>query len=323
MLGWKSCSSADVAVRRSEMLTRIRHYFAAENVLEVDTPALSRSAVSDAQIESLEVRSNLTSSPLYLHTSPEFFMKRLLADGYPDIFSICRVFRDGELGRSHQPEFTMLEWYRHKLLLPQIINDTVCVIATALQKRELTETVAVVDYEAAFETATGTNPFSASIDELAKIATNDQTLRRSIGDARNDWLDLLLTTSVIPAFATNCLTVLRRYPATQAALAALTPGSDRTAERFEVFWGSTELANGYVELTDRAEQQCRFERDQAERESRGLKLRPLDQQLLAALQNGMPPCAGVAMGIERLHMVLEGTDRITDVVTFAFENDDE
>ena len=301
------------------MLQRLRAYFDAESVLEVDTPALSTTAVSDINIESLELRSELTNAPLYLHTSPEFCMKRLLASGYPDIYSICRVYRDGEAGRRHQPEFTMVEWYRLGFGLTDIIADTLKAIAMALDDSTLEDDILVVDYRNAFIKVCNVDPLQASIDDLANAADADAGLRRALGDARDDWLDLILTTKIAPTFAADKFTVLQHYPASQAALAQICPADASVADRFEVFMGPVELANGYVELTDTRIQAERIANDQAMRESRGQAVRPHDQPLLAALESGLPACAGVAMGLERLQMMHDKTDDIRNVLSFPFE----
>jgi lysyl-tRNA synthetase class 2 len=299
------------------MLRRLRDYFDNETVLEVDTPALSLAAPSDVQIESLEVSSDLTDASLYLHTSPEFYMKRLLASGYPDIYSICRVFRDGESGRYHQPEFTMVEWYRLDYSLNDIITDTLNAVAAALNNPLLAQDVLVLDYRAVFMDI-GVDPAQASVDELADAADADNDLRRVLGAERDDWLDLILTTRIAPGFANDKLTVLQHYPASQAALAKINAKDASVAERFEVFMGSLELANGYVELTDGKVLAARIADDQAARKSRGQLLRPLDDALLAALDSGLPACAGVAMGLERLQMMHENSDDIRNVVAFPF-----
>ena len=301
------------------MLQRLRTYFDVESVLEVDTPALSATAVSDVNIESLEVRSKLTEVSLYLHTSPEFCMKRLLASGYPDIYSICRVYRDGEVGRRHQPEFTMVEWYRLGFGLADIVADTLKAIALALDDPKLADDVLVIDYRNAFIDISNIDPLQASVSELATAADADDELRRALGDVRDDWLDLILTTKIAPTFAADKFTVLQHYPASQAALAQICPDDASVADRFEVFMGPVELANGYVELTDTRIQAERIANDQAARESRGQAVRPHDQSLLAALESGLPACAGVAMGLERLQMMHDKTDDIRNVLSFTFE----
>ena len=304
------------------MLRRIREHFAANDVLEVDTPALSPYAVSDTQIESLEVPESVVSRrPLFLHTSPEFCMKRLLAAGFPDIYSICRVFRDGESGQRHQPEFTMVEWYRLGFSLRTIIDDALSVIRTALDGASLTKNQVVHDYRDIFIHVADVDPFTATIEELALAAGADNALAQSIGDERDDWLNLILATRVAPTFSRNGLTVLQHYPASQAALARLCPADDRVADRFEIFYGAVELANGYVELTNAEDQAQRIVTDNEERRRRELNVRPEDPSLLAALQAGLPQCSGVAMGLERLQMIHDGTDDIRDVITFSFGAD--
>lgn len=322
MTHWRPSSGPDAAARRAALLRRLRAHFDACSLLEVDTPALSRAAVSDVHIESLAVESSLSSESLYLHTSPEFFMKRMLAAGYPDIYSITRVFRDGEVGRSHQPEFTMLEWYRLGFNLESIIQDTAQAIAVALQQPHLGTDYITINYQDAFLATCGIDPQKASIDSLAEIMAADQDLRASLGNDRSAWLDLILTTKILRDFDTDELTVLQHYPADQAALARSCPNDATVADRFEVFLGTMEIANGYVELTDRAIQEDRIAADQAYRKDRGLPQRPVDQALIDALEFGLPACAGVAMGIERLQMLYDKSDDIRDVITFAFEGSD-
>ena len=318
MTNWRPSSGPEVARRRAAMLHRIRQHFGARDILAVDTPALSQFAASDVQIESFLVRSgNLPDS--YLHTSPEFNMKRLLAAGYPDIYSICRVFRDGEAGAKHQPEFTMIEWYRLGRNLETIVTETIQLIVDALATPSLADDVDQFDYAEVFEQHAGIDVFNASNDDLADAAGADTDLRSAIGDDQSGWLDLILGTVIVNKFAPDKLTVLRHYPASQAALARLCPQDPRVADRFEVFYGSSELANGYVELTDAGEQSRRIESDQHERRLSGRTVRPLDTTLVASLASGLPECAGVAVGLERLQMVHDRTDDIRDVVTFAFE----
>ena len=320
MSDWRPASGPEAARSRAGMLQRVRGYFDQTDVLEVDTPALSRAAVSDIQIESFEIADSVVAGgPLFLHTSPEFCMKRLLAAGYPDIFSIARVFRDGEAGTKHQPEFTMLEWYRHELSLSQIIEDTTTLIAHVLADAAPALEPACIDYYAAFSDAVGVDARTASVEQLMDATGADERLRAALGPERDAWLDLLLATRVIPTFRPDGLTVLQHYPASQAALARLCPDNPDVADRFEVFLGSLELANGYVELTDAAEQAARIARDNEHRERRGQAVRPVDEHLLAALAAGLPPCAGVALGLERLQMVVDKADDIRDVITFTLE----
>ena len=323
MSNWRPASGPEAAADRVALLRRVRAYFEAAGVLEVDTPTLSPAAVSDIQIESFEIaESTVSNRPLFLHTSPEFCMKRLLAGGYPDIFSICRVFRDGESGRKHQPEFTMLEWYRLGMGLSDIVADTVQLIKHTLGDMAPTAAPVSLDYREAIHGATGLDPFTADVSALASAVDADDSLRATIGDEKDDWLDLVLATRVFPSFAKDRLTVLQHYPASQAALARLCPGDAAVADRFEVFLGPVELANGYVELTSAHEQSARIEADNKVRARRGRPIRKVDTDLLAALESGLPECAGVALGLERLQMIHNKTDDIRNVITFAFEPDE-
>jgi lysyl-tRNA synthetase class 2 len=316
MNDWRASSPVTVARHRAEMLARARAYFAEQQVLAVDTPALSRFANTDPNIDSFSAHS-ATGNQYFLHTSPEFCMKRLLADGYPDIFSICRVFRDGEIGQYHLPEFTMLEWYRLDFELGEIIADTTALIAACIGHPSLHEDAVVVEYREAFRNIAGIDIFSATIDDFANTVSADDALRDSIGRDHHVWLDLILSTVVAPSFNPDQLTVVQHYPASQAALARICPDDDRFADRFEVFHGVTELANGYVELTNADEQRRRFDQELKTRKNAGQPRLPPDEQLLAALDNGLPDCAGVALGLERLQMILMQADNIDNVVTFS------
>ena len=323
MSDWRPASGPEAAASRAVLMRRLRASFEEAGVLEVNTPALSSAAVSDTQIESFEIAdSTVSKRPLFLHTSPEFCMKRLLADGYPDIFSICRVFRDGEAGRRHQPEFTMIEWYRLGMNLGDIIDNTLRVIRRALDDKAPVAEPVQRDYREAVLDATGLDPLSADTQSLASAVGADDRLRAAIGEEKDDWLDLLLTTRVVPGFANDRLTVLKHYPASQAALARLCPADPQVADRFEVFLGPVELANGYVELADATEQLARIAADNEARTRRGRPVRPVDSNLIVALESGLPECAGVAMSFERLQMIHDKTDDIRNVLTFAFEPDE-
>ncbi|MBT8077109.1 MAG: EF-P lysine aminoacylase GenX [Gammaproteobacteria bacterium] len=318
--GWKPGAGHATARTRAWMLSAARHYFANCDVLEVETPVLSASAVSDPHLESMHVSAQCAEGgPLFLRTSPEYPMKRLLAAGYPDIFEIGKVFRDGERGARHQPEFTMIEWYRHGFGLQQIIDDAVGLISTLIDDRHLLRPLQQISYRDAFLRFAGVDPGDAQSNELARIAKADDSLMRSIGDDRDAWLDLILARNVAAAFPSNALTVLHHYPASQAALSRLCPDDPALADRFEVFFGPVELANGYVELTDADEQRRRFLRDQEQRRLADAQTRPLDENLLAAMDHGLPPCAGVAVGFDRLLMINTQARHIRDVVSIAFE----
>lgn len=300
MNDWRPTSGADVARRRAELLERARAYFMNNDILAVDTPAIGNYASVDAHIDSLSVHAGDELAG-HLHTSPEVRMKRLLAAGYPDIYSICRVFRAGESGAQHAFEFTMAEWYRLGFGLRQIVDDTVGFIAACLDLPRLASDATTVEYADTVRAHAGVDPLDASTEELLAIATDDVALRQRLD--RDAALDLIVSTRVVPHFAPDRLTVIRHYPASQAALARRSDGDERVADRFEIYCGELELANGYVELTDPNEQAQRLGE-------------LCDLSLIEALKSGLPECAGVSVGIERLQMVLDQADDIRDVMTF-------
>lgn len=314
---WRPTAGIDTARLRAAMLDETRRFFAERQVLLVDTPALSRSAVSDPNIESIDVRLGADSGRDYfLHTSPEYCMKRMLAGGFPDIGQICRVFRDGESGRRHQPEFTMIEWYRLGFDLDHIMQDAEQLVSTLLDDSMLGAAPRRMSYREAFQQFAGVDPMNADAATLSELLAADKDLQRAIGDDRDAWLDLVMTTRVATRFDTSALTTIYHYPQSQAALARLCPEDPTVADRFEVFLGDLELANGYVELTDADEQQRRFASDQDTRRRRGARIRPLDWDLVDGLRAGLPDCAGVAAGFDRLLMLNAGNDDLRDVQHF-------
>lgn len=311
MTGWRPATGVDVARRRARLLQRIREYFAKQAVLEVQTPVLAPATVTDPNIESFAVGDR------YLQTSPEYHMKRMLAAGYPDIYAIAPVFRDGEAGKRHRPEFTIVEWYRRDFLLDDIVTDTVGLIAHALDKRSLKDTIIRCDYAKAFKEVLKIDPRGAKVAALADIAGADARLRQTMGGRRDGWLDLLFATRIARTFPKDRLTVVSHFPASQAALARLCPRDPSVADRFEVFCGPIELANGYVELIDADEQSARMDRDIEIRATYKRRNVQRDERLIEALNEGLPPCSGVALGLERLHMIDAGTNDINDVISFA------
>ncbi len=302
------------------MLKRARDFFEQRNVLEVDTPILSRFAVSDTQMESIEATlAPDAGTPWYLQTSPEYCMKRLLSSGYPDIYEICKVFRDAESGRHHQPEFTMVEWYRLDFGLNDIMQDTVDLIDCLVDASCFAKSAVRLSYTQAFSKFAGIDVSDTNVEALAQLVGADDQLKYSLGDDLDDWLNLVLAERISPQFPRDQLTVLHHYPASQAALARLCPDDRSLADRFEVFAGPLELANGYVELLDAKEQIERFENDQKGRERVGRPQRPIDGLFIAAIQSGLPACAGVAVGFDRVHMLNEGADDIRRTLCFPFD----
>jgi len=305
---------------RARLYARVRRFFAERDVLEIETPILSAAGNTDPNIESFTTRFSGhvdAGAPLrWLRTSSEFPQKRLLAAGISDCYELGRVFRNGEAGRRHNPEFTMLEWYRVGWDHRRLIDETVELVRAALALVGKSAEVQKYTYRELFRTALNLDPFAASDAEL-QAALGDVQIDAH-GLWRDDWLDLLLTHRIQPTFPVDRITVISDYPATQCALAKIRADDSPVAERFELYVGAQELANGYHELTDAAEQRARFERDNARRRQRGLIEVPIDARLLAALEQGMPDCAGVALGVERLLMAMLGTDDIRDVLAFAF-----
>ncbi len=316
-----SADSAHAALQlRARLFALIRGFFADRGVLEVETPILSAAGNTDPNIESFNARfsghADAGTRLRWLRTSSEFAQKRLLAAGVGDNYELGRVFRNGEAGRRHNPEFTMLEWYRvgwdHRRLADEVVdlvNAALALVGRHVETKKYT-------YRELFASALGVDPFAAAETDLR--AALGEVRVAAEGLSRDDWLDLLLTHRIQPSFPSDRITVIGDYPATQCALAKIRADDPPVAERFELYLGAQELANGYHELTDAAEQRARFERDNARRRERGLGEVPLDENLLAALRQGLPDCAGVALGIERLLMAMTGGDDIGGVLAFPF-----
>jgi lysyl-tRNA synthetase class 2 len=307
--------------RRARLNALIRAFFARREVLEVETPIMSAAGNTEPNIESFQTRFTGhvdAGSPLrWLRTSPEYPLKRLLAAGVGDCYELGRVFRNGEAGGRHNPEFTMLEWYRVGWDHHQLIEETVALVHEALAAVGREASVRVLTYRQLFLETIGLDPFLA--DEATLRAALGEVGIQPEGLTRDDWLDLLMTHRIQAHFLPDQITVIHDWPATQAALARIRREDPPVAERFELYLGAFELANGYHELTDAQEQRQRFQRDLAIRASRGAEVLPLDEAFLAALPS-MPACAGVAVGVDRLLMALAGTSRIADVLAFDFAN---
>ena len=320
---WRPSATRETLELRAALNHLVRAFFHARGVLEVETPVFSLAGVSDPHIAPfhLEFSGRTDGAPRtrWLRTSPEYAMKRLLAAGVGDCYELGRVFRDGEAGGRHNPEFTMLEWYRvgwdHRRLMDEAVE--LVRAALALVGRDV-DAVDVVTYRDLYRRSIDIDPFTAPVDAL-RAALGDVFIDPD-GLTRDDWLDLLMTHRIQPALATGTITVLHDYPASQCALAQVRDEGDGqpVAERFELYLGPLELANGYHELRDVAEQAARFQGDADVRAGLGGATRPIDTHLLDALAHGLPACAGVALGIDRLMMALLGTPRIADVLAFDF-----
>lgn len=326
---WRPTASLETLRLRAQLLAAARNFFAHRDILEVETPALVRHGVTDRHLQNMHCRSGTDPSQArYLHTSPEYHMKRLLASGSPDIYQICKVFRDAESGRRHHPEFSMIEWYRIGFTLDEMITDT-CALIVALARtigsdaRDVSGDVCQYSYQQVFENATGLDPISATASKLRQLARQrlrseiDERLLSELGNDVAVLQDLLMTHLVIPALDRQGLVVIHHYPATQAALARIDPADDRVAERFEIFHDGMELANGYRELTDSREQQRRLAADLLYRQQAGLPDMEPDPALLAALDHGLPECSGVAVGFDRLLMSFSRLSTIQETISFT------
>ncbi|MBK1693612.1 EF-P lysine aminoacylase GenX [Chromatium weissei] len=303
---------------RAELLAKLRKFFAEVGVLEVETPLLSTAAVTDAALASFAVHHANGEPCGYLHTSPEFPMKRLLAAGSGAIYQICKVFRDGERGRRHHAEFTLLEWYRPDWNYQQLMDEVAAVVRLALAQPTLP--IEKISYRELFRNRLALDPWTVSTAELQTAAqtagiTNAQQLELT----HDGWLDLLLTHCLEKHLGQNTLTFIYDYPPSQAALARIRMDAKPVAERFELYLQGIELANGFTELGDAAEQRARFEADLAERQTQHLPLPPIDEHFLAALAAGLPDCAGVALGLDRLLMLAINTTHIDSVLAFPIE----
>ncbi len=322
----------------------VRQHFESTGSIEVMTPALVSSTVTDPGIQSVAVTRQAAGVPvgeqidrgLYLHTSPEFAMKRLLCHGSGDIHQICKVFRQGEAGSRHNPEFTMLEWYRVGQSLDQLIDETVSLVTAVMvlfgkpaPSRETRPWHQLI-YDATGLSAAESEHASVAIPVIRRVLDeHGVALPEGVDDTDlSGWVDLLMSTLIYPGFNPAGLTVITDYPVSMSALAKTKASNhpdtatghtpvDTVAERFELFWGAVELANGYHELTDADELQRRFYADVKTRRQQGLPEVTVDHRLLAAQRVGLPDCAGVAMGFDRLMMIATGANALDDVMPFS------
>ena len=310
LIKWRPTASNNILIKRARLLAQVRDFFALRRVLEVDLPVLATGTVSDPHLDSL-----YTEAPRrYLQTSPEYFMKRLLASDSGSIYTLAKAFRAGDRGRLHNPEFTLLEWYRpgwDESQLMEEVADLLASVGCAPHAGALR-----VTYRDIFLATVNLDPHQADLGELLKLAS-DIAQRDMSGESRATCLDLIFSFE-IEARLPPGIVFVHDYPACLCALAQL--GVDEqgvtVARRFEVFLDRTELANGYFELLDAAEQRRRFGEDNRQRKTMGKAEMAADEKLLAALEAGLPPCAGVALGIDRLLMHLVGAQHIDEVMAF-------
>jgi len=309
---WRPGASRLAVEARAVLLRDIRLFFADRNVMEVETPILSQAGNSDPNIHNITTGSRVKK---YLRTSPEYSMKRLLSSGHRDVYEMGRVFRAGEAGRYHNPEFTLLEWYRLGWNYLNLADETIELIRLCGHGQFDSWPVRRVTYRELFRLETGLDPFNCEEPELESCAL-ELGIQAGPMD-QQDWLDLLLSQVIQANLPGETFTVLHEYPPEQAALARIRGGDTPVAERFEIYLGQMELANGYQELTDAGEQLQRFQRETAMMAGRGEETVPIDENLISALRHGLPECAGVALAVDRLLMSCLKMDRIDGVLAFG------
>lgn len=299
-LNWQP-PTPELLRQQASLLNKIRAYFEVKGVLEVNTPYLSPATTPDPAIRSVKAYLHKTPSSskeqMYLHTSPEFAMKRLLANGSGDIYQLCQVFRDSDVSPIHNPEFTLLEWYRlgfdHHQLMDELFDLVTVLIGETLQRVDYS-------YKALFEKYTGINPFLFSLQEAQAWCDDHTVTYPDTMQTMDEFLDLILSFYIQPQFTDNQMTFIYDYPVTQAALAKVRQEPTPVASRFEMYWGNMELANGFHELQDAEEQRQRFAAENATRKEAVI----IDEAFLQGLEKGLPDCSGVALGISRLFLKL-------------------
>lgn len=309
MTDWQPTAPMQNLQARAELLQRIRAFFTARQVLEVETPLLSQAGNTDPEIQSIT-----TVHRHYLRTSPEFAMKRMLSAGSGDIYELGRVFRAAESGSNHNPEFTMLEWYRLGYSYQQLMDEVVDLVKHGGNGVFDDWPVTKTSYREIFQQTINIDPFEATAEQMASVAAKHNITDIQLN--RRQWLDLLISHIIQPALPEHALTFIYDFPADQAALAKITDDTPPVAQRFELYLGRNELANGYQELTDGKQLQQRFDTENATRLSRGESMYQIDRNLVAALHSGMPDCAGVALGVDRFLMAICKAGSINEVIAF-------
>lgn len=313
---WRPSATLTALKQRAQLLQSIRQFFIERDVMEVETPSLSHTSVTDPFINSMSVHVCVRSSDThYLQTSPEYAMKRLLAAGSGPIFQIAKAFRQDEQGARHNPEFTMLEWYRpgfdHHALMDEM--DELLQLVLRCERADR------MSYKELFMLYVQLDPHDATIAELATCASQHAIHLQDAIDDRDTWLMLIMSHVIEPKIGFDRPLFLYDFPASQSALARIQSTTPPVASRFEVYVKGIELANGFHELQDAREQRMRFIANLEKRAALGLPLLPIDELFLAALEHGLPDCAGVALGVDRLMMLAMGARSISDVISFDFE----
>jgi elongation factor P--(R)-beta-lysine ligase len=317
---WRPTCSIEMLRLRAEVFADIRQFFSERAVLEVETPLLSHSSGTDPQLDffTTEYCSLPRQHTLFLQTSPEFAMKRLLAAGSGSIYQICKAFRNGESGRFHNPEFTLLEWYRVGFTLPQLMDEIAELMAVLFNGHGALNPAQRFSYQEIFQRHTGLNPLDFSYrDYCAYARDNDEPEAVSIcGYDHGLWLDFIFSHNVQPHLGENAVCMVYGYPACQSSLARINESNSLLTDRVEVFINGIELGNGYYELTDADEQGGRFDKEIAIRQQRKYPVTVKDTRLIAALEAGLPECSGMAIGLDRLLMLLTSCSSINDVLNF-------
>lgn len=308
MNNWQPTASIENLKIRAQVMQKIRDFFAKRKVLEVETPVFYPSTVTDPVQKAFQL------GDCFLQTSPEYAMKRLLAAGSGDIFQICKAFRDDEVGRIHNPEFTMLEWYRIGFNLENLMDETADLLQVILGCNKPER----MTYQEVFLNILNIDPLTADVNDLKNIvAQHSIHLSESFNNEGKDtWLDIVMSHLIEPVVGQTKPIFIYHYPATQAALAKINP-DQKTAKRFEVYFQGMELCNGYDELLNPEELEKRFHQDNELRKSRNLPERPIDEKLLAAQRHGIPDCSGVSLGLDRVMMLVLNAKHIKEVLAFA------
>ena len=311
-LTWQPTSSKENLQKRATILKVIREFFTQHNVLEVETPILAQATVTNPYIQSLQCQQPNQTTLFYLQTSPEYHMKRLLASGSGSIFQICKTFRAEEQGRLHNTEFTLLEWYRLGFDQHNLMDEMEVLLQQILHCGKANR----YSYQVIFQKYLNCDPLTVEVCDLKKIAIAHHLNDPGLQDDKTEWLMYLFSFVLEPKL--QDLTFVYDFPAEQASLAKLNIKDPRVASRFEVYYRGTELANGFHELTDATEQRQRFMQDRVLRKKLGYAAVEIDEKFLQALTHGLPDCAGVALGIDRLVMLSLGATTIEEIVTFPF-----
>jgi len=322
---WPAKADLDILRLRAKTYEEIREFFRQRMVLEVDTPILSVASTPDPNIDSFEttylaVTGKSSAGSRYLSTSPEFPMKRLLASGSGSIYQLCHVFRQAEQGSQHNPEFTLLEWYRVDMDYRELMQEVGELVASLMQQTmPQTFDIEILSYQDVFLQYLGVDPLTAPVTELQRLSEEAGLVNTKTDiDDKDLYLDFLMSQKVQPHLGDEKLSFVHEYPASQCAYAKLSNKNAQVAERFELFYQGVELANGYQELTDAKEQRLRFDQQNQKRVQQGKPLVHWDRHLVHALEQGMPACSGVALGVDRLIQLMSNVKNIEDILAFPF-----